>query len=241
MFDALMELSVSACDPCHRLQYHWDFQLLKLSWLITYIRHFVYINSLHIRLLINSYWYLILLIQNIYICIYIYIAVSLRRFYAYVNTLRPRQIGRRFAADDAFKCIFLNENSWILIKCSLKFVPRGTIIYIPALAQVMAWRLSCDKPLSEPMMVTDAYMRHAASMSWSRKCYYYFRPMDTNRIYVVSFIRLVQPLCNARYVWHLPCYILLSKYPVIHIASYDATHITAALSIFAIQAQLWHT
>ena len=31
----------------------------------------------------------------------------------------------------------------------------------------MAWRLSGDKPLSEPMMtkVGDAYMRHLASMS----------------------------------------------------------------------------
>ena len=36
-----------------------------------------------------------------------------------------------------------------------------------ALVQIMAWRRSGDKPLSEPMMVylTDAYMRHSASMS----------------------------------------------------------------------------
>ena len=70
-----------------------------------------------------------------------------------VNTLRPRQNGRRFA-DDMFKRIFLNENVRILIKISLKFVPKGPINNIPALVQIMAWRRSGDKPLSEPMMVS---------------------------------------------------------------------------------------
>ena len=43
-----------------------------------------------------------------------------------LNTLRPRQNGCHFA-DDSFKCIFLNENVWIPIKISLKFVPKGPI------------------------------------------------------------------------------------------------------------------
>ena len=73
--------------------------------------------------------------------------------YEYINTLRPRQNGRRFA-DDIFKCIFLNENVWISNKISLKFVPKGLINNIPALVQIMAWRRSGDKPLSEPMMVS---------------------------------------------------------------------------------------
>ena len=68
------------------------------------------------------------------------------------NTLRPRQNGRRFA-DDVFKGIFLNENVWILIKISLKFVPKGPINNIPALVLIMAWRQPGDKPLSEPMLV----------------------------------------------------------------------------------------
>ena len=71
----------------------------------------------------------------------------------HVNTLRPRQNGRRFA-DDTFKRIFLNENVRISIKISLKFVPKGPINNIPALVQIMAWRRSGDKPLSEPMMVS---------------------------------------------------------------------------------------
>ena len=69
------------------------------------------------------------------------------------NTLRPRQNGCHFA-DDVFKCIFLNENVWILLKISLKFVPKGPINIIPSLVQVMAWRRPGDNPLSEPMMVS---------------------------------------------------------------------------------------
>ena len=56
--------------------------------------------------------------------------------------------------DDIFKRIFLNENVWILIKISLKFVPKGLINNIPALVQIMAWRRPGDKPLFEPMMVS---------------------------------------------------------------------------------------
>ena len=68
-----------------------------------------------------------------------------------LNTLRPRQNGRHFP-DDIFKWIFLNENAWILINTSPKFVPRGPITNIPTLVQVMAWRRPGDKPLSKPMM-----------------------------------------------------------------------------------------
>ena len=72
---------------------------------------------------------------------------------ATLNTLRPRQNGRHFP-DDIFKWIFLNENVWISINISLKFVPGGPINNIPTLVQIMAWRRSGDKPLSEPMMVS---------------------------------------------------------------------------------------
>ena len=34
----------------------------------------------------------------------------------------------------------VNENIWILIKISLKFVPKGQINNISALVQIMAWR-----------------------------------------------------------------------------------------------------
>ena len=69
-----------------------------------------------------------------------------------VDTLRLRQNGCHFA-DDTFKCIFLNKNMWISTKISVKFVPEGPINNIPAVVQIMAWRLPGDKPLSEPMRV----------------------------------------------------------------------------------------
>ena len=52
-----------------------------------------------------------------------------------------------------FKCIILNENEFISIDISQKFVPKGPINNIPALVQIMAWHRPGDKPLSEPMMV----------------------------------------------------------------------------------------
>ena len=70
-----------------------------------------------------------------------------------VNTMRPRQNGCYFP-DDIFKCIFLNENVWISIKISLKFVPKRAINNILALVQIMAWHCPGDKPLSELMMFT---------------------------------------------------------------------------------------
>ena len=71
---------------------------------------------------------------------------------SFLTQLRPRQNGRHFA-DDTLKCLFFNGNVSILIKISMKFVPKGPFNNIPALDQIMAWRLPGDKPISEPMMV----------------------------------------------------------------------------------------
>ena len=53
-----------------------------------------------------------------------------------------------------FQTTFSNAFSWMKIKISLKFVPKGPISNNPALVQIMARRRSGDKPLSEPMMVS---------------------------------------------------------------------------------------
>ena len=55
----------------------------------------------------------------------------------WIITLRPGQNGRHFP--DSFKWIFFNENVWISIEVSLKFVAKGPINNIPALVQIMAW------------------------------------------------------------------------------------------------------
>ena len=57
-----------------------------------------------------------------------------------------------------FEFNFFNENAWILIKISLKFVPNCPIDNIPSLVYIMAWRRPGDKPLFEPMMVS--FTRH---------------------------------------------------------------------------------
>ena len=65
-------------------------------------------------------------------------------------------------ADDIFKYTFLNVNDKIPIQISLKFIPTSPIDNKPTLVQVMAWRRTGDKQLSEPMptQFTNAYMRH---------------------------------------------------------------------------------
>ena len=53
--------------------------------------------------------------------------------------MRTRQNGCHFA-DDVFKCIFLNEDIWISLKISLKFVPKARINQIPTLVSLGDWK-----------------------------------------------------------------------------------------------------
>ena len=92
-----------------------------------------------------------------------------RHIHQQLTHLRPRQNGHHFA-DDIFKCIFLDENVWITIKISPKFVPQGPINNIPALVQIMAWRRPGDKPLSEPMMVRLPTNICATRPQWVKMC-----------------------------------------------------------------------
>ena len=66
-------------------------------------------------------------------------------------TLKQRQGGCHLSGN-IFKHIFLNENVAIVIKISLKFLPKGPNENNPVLVQVMAWCLCSAKPLSEPMI-----------------------------------------------------------------------------------------
>ena len=108
----------------------------------------------------------------------------------HVNTLRPRQNGRHFP-DDIFKWIFLNENVWISINISLKFVPRGPINNIPTLVQVMAWRRPGDKPLSEPMLVRLPTNICVTRPQWVNTWLQYIAQRqlqgETRSIYVLGF------------------------------------------------------
>ena len=104
-----------------------------MTWLLEW--KFVYLCSTACAILMSSH----------------VIDSSIRLWDECINTLRQRQNGRHFP-DNIFKCIFLNENVWILNTIWLKFVPKGPIDNNTALVQKMALHQSGDKPLSEPMM-----------------------------------------------------------------------------------------
>ena len=53
-----------------------------------------------------------------------------------------------------FQTYFIQRKCLNLDDISLKFVSKGPINNISALVQIMAWRRSGDKPLSEPMMAS---------------------------------------------------------------------------------------
>ena len=102
-------------------------------------------------------------------------------FYISFNKLRPRQNGRHFP-DDIFKYILLNENVWILLKISLKFVPKGPIDNISSLIQIMAWRRWGDKPLSEAMvfsLLTHICVTRPQWVNWK-----WGLPIQTNVTYI---------------------------------------------------------
>ena len=69
----------------------------------------------------------------------------------WVNSSPPGQNGCHFT-DDIFRCIFVNEKFCILIKISLKFVPKNPIDHTPASVLMMTPRRTGTEPLSEPMM-----------------------------------------------------------------------------------------
>ena len=77
------------------------------------------------------------------------------QIYEVLNTLRLRQNGHHFP-DDTFKCIFLNENTRVLILIPLKFGLKDPINNIPAgsgnfLKQwcVVYWRIYASLSLNE--------------------------------------------------------------------------------------------
>ena len=109
----------------------------------------------------QCWWYVWLSVPCISCCMSLCPGTCSRRtastssdcFHGWYISLRPGRNRRPFA-DDIFKCIFLNENEWILRRISLKFVPKVLINNIPSLVQIMACRRPGDKPLSEPMGVS---------------------------------------------------------------------------------------
>ena len=127
------------------------------------------------------------------------------------NTLRPRQNERHFA-DEIFKCNFVNENVWIPIKMSLKFVPISPINNIPALVQIMAWRRPGDKPLSEPMMVGLPTHICVTRPQWVNGDY-----ISMTLVYASLLTVTIPSMHNTVYSKYFPVLILynsLQRYPI---------------------------
>ena len=62
---------------------------------------------------------------------------------------------------------FTNDSFRILIRISLKFVPKGPVDNESVLAQVMAWGQTGDRVFSEPMVTrfTDVQIAALGEMS----------------------------------------------------------------------------
>ena len=77
-----------------------------------------------------------------------------------VKSSLPAQNGTDFA-EDIFRCIFMNDKFWILIRSSLNFDSKGPIDNNLELVQIMALCRTGDKPLSQPMLkkFIDTHMR----------------------------------------------------------------------------------
>ena len=98
--------------------------------------------------------------------------------------------GKKFPFDD------------VIMKSSLTFVPKVGINNIPAWVQIMAWRRRDDKPLSDPMIVsllTDVYLRHSASMSYSWELYQCKSPWGTGPYMNISALQSVAIRCLDTY------------------------------------------
>ena len=78
-----------------------------------------------------------------------------------MNSFPPGQNGRHFA-EDTFRCIFMNENFFILIDISVTFVPTDPISLdndlVPKRRQAIIW--SNADPIHRRI-----YMRHEGEMS----------------------------------------------------------------------------
>ena len=142
------------------------------------------------------------------------------------NTLRLRQNGRHFPEDN-LKRIFLNQNVWISIKISLKFVPRGPINNFPALVQIMAWRRPGDKPLSAPMMVRLPTHICVTRPQWVKKSV--FQLIIWNKHWIVCMRKIISYFLDIVFIWNRPCSTQCGPLSYPRLDEIDATDINLLL------------
>ena len=131
--------------------------------------------------------------------------------------MRLRQNGRHFA-DDIFKCISLNENFQILNKISLNHVPSSLIDNMKALVQIMVWRQTGDKPLSEPMM--GSVLKHicVTRPQWVKRLFHALRVIQNKKAHEVKQ-EFSNNCLNAWKSWSLThCGLVMQQYGNIQIS-----------------------
>ena len=90
--------------------------------------------------------------------------------------------------NNIFKWIMLNENAWISIKISLKFVAKGPINNIPSLVKIMAWCQPGDKPLSKPMIVSVPTHICVTQLQWVNNTCHMHAECILGNIKMVDFL-----------------------------------------------------
>ena len=124
---------------------------------------------------------------NVYVCAWMFPWRGVR--HVCCNILRIYLVLTHWGRDKmdtiSQKCIFLNENVWITIKISLKFVLKCPIDNIPALVYIMAWWRSGDKPLSEPMMISLLMHICVTRPQWINILYQYSKSCEISRFLAI--------------------------------------------------------
>ena len=77
---------------------------------------------------------------------------SINRTASLKFSISGQQASGHRLTDNILKRMFFNENLLVLNKIKLKYVPMGPIDNNITLVQIMTWRQTDEKPLSESMM-----------------------------------------------------------------------------------------
>ena len=137
-----------------------------------------------------------------------------------IKSLRSRRSRRHSVTDDIFKCIFLNENVFISIKFSVKFISKIPINNIPALVRIMAWCRSGDKPLSEPMTIILLAQICVTRPQW----------VNCGNNLGVSIGQ--QTICSIKYIQDLSYYMTSQNHNGSNITSTQLLHFTRYFRLF---------
>ena len=127
--------------------------------------------------------------------------------------------------DAIYRWIYLNDNVWISIKISLMFVAKVPINNIPALVQMMAWRRSGDKPLSEPVM--DSLLTHicVTRPQWVNPQKHHWSPIECQFQLSLYILILVKFEGSIKIIAHL---------------HFSRSHFSTLEIVHVIEIALWH-